>query len=155
SLQQASGSGTVALEELVSGALRATDVKLRATLRGGVLTLDEATAAFYGGEVRADGTTANLAEPLPTWTLAAALDGVDLGEAMDSIGGRASVGGTLDSRVDLRGAGADWEAMRDALTGSAALELQQGQLATLDLDRAIAGALADGLRQLGQNASAD
>src|SRR5690606_30010616 len=54
SLQQASGSGTVALEELVSGALRATDVKLRATLRGGVLTLDEATAAFYGGEVRAD-----------------------------------------------------------------------------------------------------
>jgi len=155
SVEQATGRGTIEVERLVSGKLTATDVKAQATLQGGVLTLQNAQAGFYGGTVRADGTTANLVEEVPGWHLVAQMEGVDLQQAMDAISGFAPLGGALGSKVDLRGAGIDWEALRDALTGAAAIELDEGQLATINLDQAVAGSLAQGLRAIGQPGSAE
>lgn len=153
-LQRAQGHGTLQVDRLVSGKLTATDVKAEANLRGGALTLQKAQAQFYGGSVKADGTTANLAEPVPTWALHATMNGVDLGQAMQSIAGNAPVAGTLDSDVDLQGAGIDWKALREALTGAALLGLENGRLATLNLDQAVAGQLIASLGKLGQPATA-
>ena len=155
SVEQASGSGTLEVERLVSGNLTANDVKAQATLQKGVLTLERAQAGFYGGTVRADGTTANLIEEVPSWHLVAQMEGVELQEAMDAISGFAPLSGALGSKVDLKGAGTEWEALRDALTGAAALELAEGQLATIDLDQAVAASLVQGLQAIGQSASAE
>lgn len=155
SMQAASGAGTLEVERLVSGKLTATDVEAQATLKNGVLTLESAQAGFYGGTVRADGTTANLVEEVPGWHLVATMEGVDLQQAMDAISGFAPLGGALGSTVDLRGAGIEWTALRDALTGVASIELDEGQIATIDLDKAVAGSLAQGLRAIGQPGSAE
>ena len=52
------------------------------------------------------------------------------------------------------GEGVDWEALRTALTGAALLGMENGRFTTLNLDQAVAGSLADALRQLGQKVSA-
>lgn len=153
-LAQAEGHGALKLDRLVNGNLTATNVQAEATLKGGELTLRTAQAQFYGGTVKADGTTANLAEELPKWVLRASMNGVDLGQAMQAIAGTAPLAGTLQSDVDLRGEGVDWEALRTALTGAALLGMENGRFATLNLDQAVAGSLADALRQLGQKVNA-
>ena len=153
-LQNARGSGTLHVDRLVSGKLTATDVRAEAQLAGGQLTLQKAQAQFYGGSVQADGTTVNLAQAVPEWALHAAMNGVNLGQAMQSIAGRAPLQGTVQSQVDLRGAGIDWQALRQALTGAAVVGMQDGRLTTLDFEQAIAGQLEGSLRQLGQNAAA-
>ncbi|WP_373045170.1 AsmA family protein [Vulgatibacter sp.] len=149
-LAQAQGSGTLQIDRLVSGKLTATDVQAEATLQGGELKLEQAQAKFYGGTVKADGTSANLVAVVPTWELDAEMAGVQLQQAMEAISGSAPLAGTLDSDVNLVGAGVDWEALRDALTGAAALGMKDGRLATIDLEQAVSSSLVQGLRDLGQ-----
>ena len=148
------GSGTLAIDRLVSGKLTANDVKARATLRNGELLLEQAQAQFYGGTVKADGTTANLLQALPSWHLQAQMAGVSLDRAMDAIAGNVPLSGSVRSTVDLRGAGTDWEALRPLLTGTASLDIEGGKLVTLNLDNALASAVGEGLRLLGQQTAA-
>lgn len=143
------GNGTLKVDRLVNGKLTANDVVAQATLRGGKLTLDQAKAGFYGGSVDASGTSVDLAEAIPSWSLKANLAGVQLAEAMQQITGRSPLSGQLGSQVNLEGAGVNWQAIRDAITGSGAVELQQGSLAGANLDQSIAQSIGAGLQRLG------
>lgn len=153
-LQATAVHGTVALARLKAGRIDATDVKARATLSNGALILDELTATVFGGQVSAAGTRVSLAEPVPTWTLAAKLRGLDLEKTLSAFAGRAPLLGKLDGTLDVAGKGTDWAAMREGLSGLAALAVKDGALTTTDLGASVLGGLSQGLRAVGKGAAA-
>jgi AsmA protein len=153
-VRAAAASGTLDLGELRSGKLRLTQVHARAVLRGGVLLLEDLSAAAYGGKVVGSGTRVALSEAEPSWSLAARLEAVDLGEAMRSVTGSAPLLGRTDASLQLAGKGIDWSKLEKAMTGTAALAIREGTLTTADLGAGALGALAKGLQAVGQTAAA-
>jgi AsmA protein len=153
-IRSAAARGTIAVEKLKGGRLEATDVKAKATLSGGTLTLDELTAAVFGGRVSAAGTTVALGEKVPTWKLAARLDGVDLAQALTAFAGRSPLLGKVDGTLNVDGTGTEWEKLRDGLTGLAALAVKDGALTTTDLGDQVLGAVAKGLETVGRGDAA-
>lgn len=142
--------GTIAFAEVVRGNLTAGDVKAKATLRGGILALEQAGAKLYGGTVDLGGTTVDLTQPAPAWKLVARLDAVDLARAMTEIAGAAPVAGGLGGNLDVAGRGAEWTEVRTNASGDGALRLQGGVLRSADLGAAIATRLGEGLARLGR-----
>lgn len=153
-IRAASARGTIAIGELRGGRLRATDVKARAVLSGGTLTLEDLDAQVFGGRVSGSGTRLSLAEREPTWRLAAKLSSLDLEQALGAFAGRSPLVGKVDGTLDVAGAGADWEAVRRAVTGLAALAVKDGSLTTTDLGDEVLGALSKGLEASGRGALA-
>jgi uncharacterized protein involved in outer membrane biogenesis len=153
-VRAASATGRLDLGELRAGKLRLTKVRARAVLRGGVLRLEDLSAEAYGGTVLASGTQVALAEAEPSWSLAARLERVDLGEAMRSVTGSAPLLGRTDASLQLSGKGVDWSKLEKAMTGTAALSIREGTLTTADLGAGARGALAKGLEAVGQPAAA-
>jgi AsmA protein len=142
--------GTIAFAEVIRGNLTASDVKAKATLRGGILALEQAGAQLYGGTVDLGGTTVDLTQPAPAWKLVARLDAVDLARAMTEIAGAAPVAGGLGGNLDVAGRGAEWTEVRTNVSGDGALRLQGGVLRSADLGAAIATRLGEGLARLGR-----
>jgi AsmA protein len=153
-IQAASARGTIAVETLRGGRLEATDVKARATLSRGTLTLDELTAGVFGGRVSASGTQVALSERVPTWKLAARLEDLDLERALTAFAGRAPLVGRIDGTLNVDGEGTEWEKLRDGLTGLAALAVKEGALTTTDLGDQVLGAVAKGLDVAGRGGAA-
>src|SRR6266540_3767906 len=153
-IQAASARWTIAVEKLKGGRLEATDVKAKATLSRGTLTLDEMTASVFGGRVSASGTKVSLTEKVPTWKLAASLSGLDLEKALAAFAGRAPLLGKLDGRLDVDGKGTVWEKLRDGLDGVASLAVKDGALTTTDLGDHVLGGVAKGLSALGRGSAA-
>lgn len=153
-IQAASARGTIAIEKLKGGRLEASDVKARATLSRGTLTLDEMTAAVFGGRVSAAGTKVALAEKVPSWKLVASLSGLDMAQSIGAFAGRSPLQGKLDGKLDVDGKGTEWEKLRDALTGLAALAVKDGALTTTDLGESVLGAVAKGLEAVGRGSAA-
>jgi AsmA protein len=153
-IQSAAARGTIAVEKLKAGRVEASDVKARATLSRGTLTLDEMTAGVFGGRVSASGTTVALAEKIPSWKLAARLEGVDLERALTAFAGRAPLLGKVDGTLNVDGKGTEWEKLRDGLTGLAALAVKDGALTTTDLGDQVLGAVAKGLEAAGRGGAA-
>jgi AsmA protein len=154
-IQAATARGTIAIEKLKGGRLEASDVKARATLSRGTLTLDEMTAAVFGGRVSAAGSKVALSEKVPSWKLVASLSGLDMAQTIGAFAGRASpLAGKLDGTLDVDGKGTEWEKLRDALTGLAGLAVKDGTLTTTDLGDSVLGAVAKGLDALGRGGAA-
>jgi AsmA protein len=149
-IRSAAARGTISVDKLRGGHLEATNVKARATLSRGTLTLDQMDAAVFGGHVSATGTQVSLAEREPTWKLAAKLSQLDLGQAIAAFSGRSPVVAKLNGDLRVDGAGTDWQKIRQAVTGLAALLLQDGTLTTTDLGDEVLGALAKGLEAAGK-----
>jgi AsmA protein len=154
-VRAATVAGTLDLAELRSGKLRLTQVRARAALRGGVLVLEDLSAGLYGGKIVASGSRVALSEAEPSWSLAARLEAVDLGEAMRSVTGSAPLLGRTDASLDLSGKGLDWAKLEKAMTGAAALAIREGTLTTADLGAGALGAVAKGLEAVGQTAAAE
>jgi AsmA protein len=149
-LQNLTVDGSLSFAQVVRGHLTATDVKAKATLRGGTLALEQAGARLYGGTVELGGTTVDLTRPAPAWKLEARLDAVDLARAMTEIAGVAPVAGGLGGSLDVAGRGAEWTDVRTNATGDGALRLQGGVLRSADLGAALATRLGEGLARLGR-----
>ncbi|HSN93204.1 MAG TPA: AsmA family protein [Anaeromyxobacteraceae bacterium] len=154
-VRAAAVSGTLDLDELRSGKLRLTRVRARAVLRGGVLVLEDLSAGLYGGKLVGSGTRVALAEAEPSWSLAARLEGVDLGEAMRSVTGKAPLLGRTDGALELSGKGIDWAKLEKAMTGTAALAIKDGKLTTADLGAGALGAVAKALEAVGRTTTAE
>ncbi len=153
-IQGASAHGTIAVGKLRGGRLEATDVKARATLSRGTLTLDEMTAAVFGGRVSAAGSKVSLTESVPSWKLAATLHGIDLERAMSAFAGRAPLLGKADGTLDVDGKGTEWEKLREGLVGLAALAVKDGALTTTDLGGDVLGGISKGLAAVGKGGAA-
>lgn len=153
-VEQVTVRGTIEIAKLVNGKLTANDVKARAALQGGVLTVEDATAGLYGGRLNAGGTTVAVSEPHPHWKLKARLDAVDLEQAFTAVTGKAPLTGKTSGSLDLAGVGANWNEVRNAITGVGALSLKQGALTTKDLGGDALGAVAQGLQAIGKGGAA-
>jgi AsmA protein len=154
-IQSASASGTIAIGTLKGGRLQATDVKARAVLKGGTMTLEQLDADVFGGKVSGAGTTVSLAQKEPTWKLAAKLAGVDLAQATKAFAGESPLLGKVDGTLDVSGAGTDWNATKKILTGLAALAVKDGTLTTTGLADQVLGGVAKGLTALGRGGAAE
>jgi AsmA protein len=153
-VEEVAVNGTIQLAKLVNGKLTATDLRAKAGLKGGVLTIEDATAGLYGGRVDAGGTTVAIAEPHPRWRLKARLDAVDLGQAFAAVAGAAPLAGKATGSLDLAGVGSNWSELRNVLTGLGALSVKEGALTTKDLGGEALGAVAQGLQALGKGGAA-
>ena len=153
-IRGAAARGAVAIGEVRSGRLRLSDVRGNVTLARGVLTLEALDARVFGGAVSAAGTKVALAEQEPGWTLAARLDGVQAGEALQAFGGAAPLTGRVGGRLEVSGKGTDWARLRQALTGAAALSFADGALTTTDLGDRILGGTASALERAGRGGAA-
>ncbi len=153
-IQAASARGTIAIEKLKGGRLEASDVKARVTLSRGTLTLDEMTAAVFGGRVSAGGTKVSLAEKIPSWKLAASLSALDLEKTLAAFAGRSPLLGKVDGKLEIAGNGTEWEKLRDGLDGLATLAVRDGTLTTTDLGGSVLGGIAQGLAAVGKGSAA-
>jgi AsmA protein len=153
-LRGAAARGTVAVAEVRSGRLRLTDVRAKVSLSAGLLTLEALDARAFGGTVSASGTKVALGEREPSWTLAARLDGIQAGEALQVFGGTAPLTGRVSGRLDVAGKGTDWARLREALTGAATLSFAEGALTTTDLGDRILGGLSTALASAGRGGAA-
>ncbi len=149
-IEAATARGTISIGELRAGRIRATEVKARAALQGGMLTLEQMDASVFGGRVSAAGTRVSLAQREPTWNLAASLSRVDLGEAIKAFAGRSPLFGKVDGTLHVAGTGTDWAKMRDALTGLASLSVKDGTLTSADLGGEVLGGITKGLDTVGR-----
>lgn len=149
-LQAAAARGTISVDKLKGGRIEASDVKARAVLSRGTLTLEQMDAAVFGGRISATGTQVSLAEKEPTWKLATKLSQLDLGKAIAAFSGKAPLVAKLNGDLEVNGSGTDWEKIRQAVTGLAALLLQDGTLTTTDLGDEVLGAVSKGLEAAGK-----
>lgn len=153
-IQAATARGTMTIGTLKGGRLEATDVKVRAVLSRGTLTLEEMDAAVFGGRVSAAGTTVSLAQREPTWKLAAKLSALDLARTTQAFAGRAPLLGKVDGTLEVAGVGTEWNELRPLLTGLAALAVKEGTLVTTDLGDQVLGGVAKGLEAAGRGSAA-
>lgn len=149
-LARSTVEGTASIARVTNGALVLNDLEARMTLRQGVLTLEQARAGLHGGTIDVAGTRIDLDEDVPEWTLAANLGNVELGSAFAGLSGVRALDGLLSGTLKLEGAGADWEAVREALDGSGRLQVENGELQGLDLGAELRRELAVVSRALGR-----
>lgn len=142
--------GTASIGRVTNGTLVLENLESQMVLRKGVLSLEQARAGFHGGTLDATGTRIELDEEVPEWTLVANLSGVELGSAFAGLSGIRALDGALSGALELEGAGADWEAIRDDLQGSGRLQVADGELQGLDLGSELRRELAVVSRALGR-----
>lgn len=147
-LQRTSVEGTLQVDRLVRGPLVANDLRARARLREGELRFTEAQAQFFGGGLDAAGTRLELADEVPKWNLAARLETVDLGQAMQQVAGADPVRGLVSGGLALSGRGVDWQQLRGGLDGTGRLRLADAGFPTADLSGQLTKALRTGLEGL-------
>jgi AsmA protein len=154
-IQAAAAHGTVAIEKVRAGRVELSNLKAKATLSKGTLVLDDLTAGAFGGKISGSGTKVSLAERVPTWKLAAKLDGLDVEKTIAAFSGRSPVLGKLNGDLDVTGAGTDWPKMRDGLAGLVALAIKDGELTTTDLGDQVLGGVSKGLAAIGKGGAAE
>lgn len=150
----AQAHGTVVVGTLRAGRVEATDVRARATLRGGVLVLEELQAAAYGGRFSGAGTRVDLGAREPAWRLAGRLSGLDLAAATQALSGASPLAGALGGTLDVEGTGTAWATIREKVRGLAELALKDGVLTTADLGAPVRAAVSRALRAAGRGGAA-
>lgn len=144
-------TGTLTLGKLVAGKLTATDVSARVKLERGVLTLPDARATVYEGDLRLDGSRVDVTRAKPAWRLRARLDHLNLEQANQQLFKKTPIAGRLTAAVRLRGSGTDWAQIRDQVIGEGTLVISEGALTQADLAASIAEPLSEALRKQGKH----
>ncbi|BDG02908.1 AsmA family protein [Anaeromyxobacter oryzae] len=153
-LAAAQARGTVEVGSLRAGRVEATEVRARATLRDGVLALEEVQAAVYGGRFSGAGTRVDLGAREPAWRLAGRLSGLDLAAATKALSGDSPLAGALGGTLDVEGTGTEWATIREGVHGLAELALKDGVLTTADLGAPVRAAVSRVLRVAGRGGGA-
>ena len=128
------------------GSLRDIDYQKldgQATLRAQKLSFERLTLSAFDGSVVGTGSY-DMAKPdRPAFSFRGKVDGIDVGALAAHFGaGRMlQMSGRLRANVDLDGHGSEWETIRQALTGSGALEVADGVLKGVNIAESILGGL--------------
>ncbi|WP_236519932.1 AsmA family protein [Sandaracinus amylolyticus] len=152
-LEDTTARGTLRFGRVVNGPLELEDLTARARLRAGVLELEAGEAKLYGGRIVASGTSVDLGPSVPTWTLRARLESVDVASMTRDVSGDEPLIGRLDGRIDANGAGASWDQVQASAAGSGVVELHDGVLTTGDLGAGVATAVGEALRLAGRGSA--
>lgn len=148
-LEETAASGALRVDRVVRGRLELQNLVARASLRAGVLELEEAQAQMHGGRVVGSGTQVDLRRAAPAWTLHARIENVELGSMMRGIAGDEALVGTLDASFDGTGAGAKWDEVRASASGTGVVRVRNGALTTGDMGTQAAVIAAQALRLAG------
>ena len=133
-------SGGIHIGELTVGGLHASNVRAALRSDAGRMILQPMAAAIYGGA--ASGSLAldfTHSASTPQITLVQTLKGIDAGALLQDLVGQKPLEGKGDIAVDVKTAGASTLQMRQALSGSASLNLGEGIINGVDIGAMIAG----------------
>jgi AsmA protein len=113
------------------------DAALTLTLRGGRLDMALADARAYKGTIKARATFAAVSGNGLEFHAFARTAGVDAGALLWDAYARQDLSGVLDSQLTLDASGDSVAALMRDLDGRASLDLTQGEIAGVDLERAL------------------
>jgi AsmA protein len=133
-LQDLNLSGTLKIGALKAANVRASDVRLDVKAGGGKLQLTP-QASLYEGKL--SGTVALAATTPPSVSVKSQLAGVQVGPLLTDAGVTDRLEGRGAVRVDLAGAAPTVNALKKALAGTVAFNINDGAIKGIDLDRAI------------------
>ncbi|WP_242395437.1 AsmA family protein [Anaeromyxobacter oryzisoli] len=150
----AQASGTVEVGTLRAGRVEATHVKARATLRGGVIVLEDLQAAVFGGRISGAGTRIDLAAREPAWRLVGRFSGLDLAAATKALSGDSPLAGALGGTLDVKGTGTAWAKVREKVSGLVEFAMKEGVLTSGDLGAPVLAAVAQALHLPGRGGAA-
>lgn len=121
--------------------VRMTDVRARALVKGGVLTVDPLSAGLYDGRVNGrlavDGSG-----PVPRVTLDQRLESVKLGPLVTDLAEVSRIQGTANLSLNATGTGATSTELLQALAGQMNFNVQDGVLTGINLVHALQSANA-------------
>ncbi len=130
--------GNINIAELHSGHFAAQKINLEYAFDNRTLTLDKITATLYSGELNGR-LTAGLGQPAPQLQGNVEITGMRLGDAMAALGKPAGyLSGSLSADLTFQGAGQEWPAIRDTLSGEGKFSLVKGGLAGFPFSQALA-----------------
>lgn len=138
-LDALAGQFSIAAGQLLVRKVRVGDARLEASLEQGTLRVARLAGRVWGGSVEARGSLQARGQ-----RVAIDLDarGIDARAALDDLGSRAPIEGTGQFRAELQSSGADFDALRRRLAGTASLRLHVGAVKGVDLARALRQAKA-------------
>ncbi|MCB9535924.1 MAG: DUF748 domain-containing protein [Myxococcales bacterium] len=131
-----------------------TDFVGTLTMQNGVVRFSKLQFRAYDGTFSAAPTEVNLSGPEPAFDLNVKMEKVDANALLTD---QADMPNTLTGRMNtdfqLKGRGDVWEKLAPTLTGALGLALENGKLASLNLEGDILGAIADKVPGLKANSA--
>lgn len=124
-LRQLDLNGDIRIGQLKAFNLRSADVKIKFSADDGVLKVSPLTANLYEGAVDLD-LRVDARKDTPRISVKETLTGVQAGPLLKDLTGSDTVLGTADIKADLSGSGADADAIKKTLNGSASFSFQDG-----------------------------
>ena len=142
-LDALAGQFGITAGQLAVRQVRVGDARVEASLEQGTLRVARLAGRVWGGSVEARGSLQARGQ-----RVAIDLDarGIDAQALLKDLASRAPIEGTGQLRAELQSSGADFDALRRGLAGSASLRLHDGAVKGVDLARALRQAKA-ALRQ--------
>ena len=136
-------SGGVHVGELKVGTMHATNVRAALRSDGGRFVLQPIGASLYGGSGSGSLTLDfSRSASTPHITFVQNLKGIQVGQLLKDMQGKAPLEGRGDVIIDVNTQGASTLQMRQALAGTASLRLTEGALNGIDIGAMIVGAQA-------------
>lgn len=134
-------SGGLHVGELKVGTLHAANVRAALRSGGGKFALEPIGASVYGGA----GTGAmtldfSRSASTPHMTFIGTLKGIDVAPLLKDLIGATPLAGRGDVAIDISTQGASTAQMRQALAGTASIQLAQGSVNGIDIARLLQGA---------------
>ena len=126
-LRQLDLNGDIRIGQLKAFNLRTTDVKVKISADDGVLKVSPLTANLYEGAVDLD-LKLDARKDTPTLSVKETLTGVQAGPLLKDLTGSDTVLGTATVKADLIGTGADADAIKKTLNGSANFSFKDGAI---------------------------
>ncbi len=133
--------GRVSLERLKMAGVEVSDIALSLSAQQGVLKMEPITAVLYGGRYQGS-MQADLRGEVPQTAFTESLQQVDLGRLVEALSGVASIRGVLMVEGQARASGVTVPALLESLDGGAALEVKEGALVGINLNRVVRQAQA-------------
>jgi len=121
----------------------AATVKHQASRHGQKFTFEKLALSAFDGSIDGVGSYDMAKSGEPAFSFRGKVDGVDVGAlvAHFGVGSALKMSGRLQGSFDLEGHGSEWEGIRQALTGSGALEVADGVLEGVNIAESVLGGL--------------
>jgi AsmA protein len=124
--------GKLAVDELIFGGLKSTNVKVALKAQGGKLRIHPSRADMYGGTYEGD-IRIDASGDVPTLSINEQLKGVDFGALSADVFDNQQLNGSLDGRITVQGTGATQSAIISTLTGDAVFAFRDGAFLGVDI----------------------
>jgi AsmA protein len=131
-IRSLSGSGSLEIGSLQVAGLSLADLSVNVQAADGRISLSPLSSNLYQGSFNGS-MSLDASQPLPTMGVNVALQEIAIDPLLTDMLDAAMVSGTGSVQLDVRSAGADSLALRQGLTGTGSINLQDGILQGVDV----------------------